>query len=174
MKRVQKKAFQYIKENEYNLCIFVKGNFLTPDFLSKIREARCNLKIACWLMDPIGTLAEYVPSYSLCDHLFFYDQRDLAFAQKKFNIQYSVLPLCYDPTFYSPSINIRKEYQLSFIGVLRGYRLSILEFLMENTNIKGSDFYLCDGSLKRTLFFLSFLKVGNPYSIRIQLFGKND
>lgn len=146
---------QKLEKIPFEFLLIYKGNGFDSNFLNTIKIRNPNIKIILWLMDPFSKVGEINKSLSLYDYVFVYDKSDVS-SLLSLNKNTYFLPVGYDPIKYKPIDDKEKKWQISFIGNIDSYRLSILENVISKLKLKKDDVKIISGSSKKIPFYSDY------------------
>ena len=111
------------KAPQNGILLFFGINYLGNKKLTILKK-KFNLKVILWFIDSIYTFSCFERNIEVADYIFCYNKSE-AEALTARGKRAFFLAMAYDPLFYYPKFEIKKKYDLYFIGTLS----SRLEFL---------------------------------------------
>ena len=114
------------KIKDYDIILLSKGNGVSQYTMKKLKEN--NKKIIFWFMDPAQTFTSEMAMKTHFSDIAYFDKIKTLNIAKKFNKNSFYVCEGYDENVDFIQ-NVKKEYDISFIGNVYGNRSSVLERL---------------------------------------------
>jgi spore maturation protein CgeB len=151
------------KEFNPDLVFILKGEIIYPETLKWIRD-NTDAKIICWLMDVVKRFPQIERLLKYYDYMFSYSSDDIDFL-RSFNPETHYLPVGYDPKVFFKMDDIKKKWDLSFIGTWSRNREDFLIKVSKLLEKESLDivFYLNNYSLFRPSTWRKWLKRKSLY-----------
>lgn len=129
--KVRESILQKSEELCVDICLIINGNRNGPiyneSFFCEMRKR--GTKTVLWAVDAINKM-RYESFLNLYDEVYSFEQRDIEFAQKKYGIAATYLPLGADGYVYNNhNISSDKEYDICFAGGLNKEKIKVLNFV---------------------------------------------
>ena len=135
-----------------DIVIILKGEIIYPETIDWIKK-NTKSKIICWFMDVISRYSQVNKLVPLYDYFFTYEPDDIDHL-KGLNPNVFYLPLAYDPNIFYPMKNVKKKWDLCFIGTWSKNRE---EFLLSLTALLKKEGFNC-------IFFMNYYSLFRPSS----------
>jgi len=126
------------EKKDYDIILIAKGNGVSEYTMKELKKN--NKKIIYWFMDPAQTFTSEMAMKTYYSDKSFFDKPKTLELAKKYNKESYYVCEGYDESVDIVQ-NVKKQYDISFIGNVYGNRSSMLDRL-ENVNIISSAYGL--------------------------------